>query len=452
MPIIGQPIRVQPAPIPYWQTADGGDTVRLYLGHVNSVLQRLPRKSIQCVVTSPPYWGLRDYGTDKKFEIGSEPSPDCGTQGKAQCGGCYVCTMVGVFREVYQVLRDDGTIWLNLGDTYSRSSNSGGTNSNSIGHGKGQSTNQGSFQSRQRPKVDLATGNLLGMPWRVALALQADGWVLRQDIIWAKPSPMPESVKTRCTKAHEYVFLLTKAMKYFYDAEAIKERTVTPNRSRAFSTKYQSPTVTNVFGASGNQGNGEESVDQPYSNKRSVWRVAARGYPGAHFATFPPELIRPMILAGTSEYGACCACGAPWTRVVEETPLVRDRPNEYVKRDPKDGAEGVNNCSNLVAGVETRTVGWSPGCNCQDENDTQLGIVPCRVLDPFVGSGTTCIVCLDLGRSSIGIDLSEDYLKNHAVKRVEGDLLSRPALAYLAGKTVKRVTVGRTATVRSITD
>lgn len=189
---------------PYWTTNDG-QLVKLYHGDVLHVLRQLPSQSVHCVVTSPPYWGLRDYGVD--HQLGSEKSPDClGWARGVNCAekdwenGCHVCRMVLVFREVRRLLRDDGTFWLNYGDTYNA------------------------------PGLQ---GNLVGVPWRVALALQADGWVLRQDIIWHKPSPMPESVKNRCTKSHEYVFLLTKkCSRYYYNAEAIKENSKQPDQIR----------------------------------------------------------------------------------------------------------------------------------------------------------------------------------------------------------------------------
>lgn len=207
MPKVGE-LGSGPPLKPYW-TSSGGGRVRMYLGHVTDVLARLPERSVHCCVTSPPYWGLRSYLPDgheqKGFELGAEPSPDCGTKGQAQCGRCFVCNMVAVFRGVRRVLRDDGTLWLNLGDSY------GGFGGGKQ-HGSKQRSNPGSVL---RPighgqRTSLADGNLVGVPWRVALALQGDGWVLRQDVIWHKPAPMPESVRNRCTKAHEYVFLLTK--------------------------------------------------------------------------------------------------------------------------------------------------------------------------------------------------------------------------------------------------
>ncbi len=452
---------------PFWQTTDEA-TVRLYRGHVLDVLAGLPPRSVHCVVTSPPYWALRSYlgdGHDQKhLELGSEKVPDCGQLMEVQPGlfrkgncaerdwatGCYVCRMVLVCRELRRVLRDDGTFWLNLGDTWG----SGG-------------------------------GNLSGIPWRVALALQADGWVLRQDVIWCKPSPMPESIRNRCTKAHEYVFILAKRMGYYYDAEAIK--TDAEPAFRVMGTDTNRKTLLRHYAAggrgSGNQVPGGTMSSGNLANRRSVWTVSTQGYPGAHFAAFPPKLIEPMIKAGTSEKGCCADCGAPWVRIVEETKLRRDRPNEYTKRQPDE--EGIGNtCANDVAGVETRTVGWRPSCECHGKlvkrRGTRLGygdynmtdnpdetgmskslsaragcarelrefpttvtnyvsdipldehpIEPCVVLDPFVGSGTTLAVCIGLGRHSVGIDLSETYLRVNAIPRVEGVLMDRPALAWL---------------------
>ena len=486
--------RKKTAATPFWATADG-ETVKLYLGNVTDVLAALPAKSVHMCVTSPPYWGLRAYATGdaKHQEIGAEPSPDCKTDGQAQCGRCFVCSMVAVFRKVRQVLRDDGTLWLNLGDTMG-GGKSGRSDNDRISGPVGtrlapdgtKPTKGGGFNGVG--KSHLPPGNLVGVPWRVALALQADGWVLRQDIIWAKPSPMPESVKNRCTKAHEYVFLFAKGPGYYYDAEAIKEK-----------AEYYRPAVN---------GRGEtpkyaemqpsETLSQVAENrnKRSVWTVAAAGYPGAHFACYPPKLIEPMIKAGTSERGACGSCGCPWVRVVEERKLTRERPNDYVKRTGEDGTG--NSCANTVAGVDVKTVGWRPGCECNGRlvkrkvrttgrvddaaegknqmrldmayhsNKTTLGayknaeaheeekevtvieyvselplddhpVVPCTVLDPFIGSGTTCCVALDLGRRSIGIDLSEQYLAKNSVPRIVGALASRPELAWLAGNKKERV-------------
>lgn len=292
----------------------------------------------------------------------------------------------------------------------------------------GQSSNDGTTTS-PGVKSGLKPGNLVGVPWRVALALQGDGWVLRQDVIWHKPSPMPESVRNRCTKAHEYVFLLTKGAKYFYDAEAIKEPTVRPGEIRKAGHKAVGVSPVNKMSV-------EDVTSVNWSNRRSVWTISAQGYPGAHFATFPPKLIEPMIRAGTSERGCCAECGAPWRRVMEERQLKRDRPNDYVKRTGEEGTG--NSCSNSVAGVETRTVGWEPTCKCGD-----VGTIPCTVLDPFIGSGTSCDVSIELGRHSVGIDLSEKYLRDNAIPRITGALLRRRTTAGLVGdRDVKAVDGG----------
>lgn len=251
----------------------------IFQGDAIAGLRQIPDGSVNTCVTSPPYFGLRDYGHDG--QIGLEPTPDE-----------FVAALVGVFREVRRVLRDDGTLWLNLGDSYSRGFGGGSPGAKS-------STNTGSFKGRSTGKTPegLSSKDLIGIPWRVAFALQADGWCLRQDIIWHKPNPMPESVKDRCTKAHEYVFLLSKSPKYYFDAEAIKE----PIQSdRAPSRKAKA----------GGAGRKELRPNgTPYDgtgetrNRRSVWTVATRPYKGAHFATFPPDLIEPCILAGAPPDG-----------------------------------------------------------------------------------------------------------------------------------------------------
>lgn len=391
---------------PYWTTNDG-QLVKLYHGDVLQVLRQLPSQSVHCVVTSPPYWGLRDYGVD--HQLGSEKSPDClGWARGVNCAeddwenGCHVCRMVLVFREVRRVLRDDGTFWLNYGDTYNA------------------------------PGLQ---GNLVGVPWRVALALQADGWVLRQDVIWHKPSPMPESAKNRCTKAHEYVFLLAKRSGYFYDAEAVREAGEGFGRSTGkHGFRAERYTDSNSNHALTETSTRRHSYEGG-RNKRSVWTIASEAYSGAHFATFPRKLIEPCIKAGTSEKGCCAKCGAPWKRIVEERKLKRDRPNDYVKRKGEEGTG--NSCANSVAGVETKTLGWEPSYGCDD-----AGVVPCVVLDPFVGSGTSCAVSLGLGRRSVGIELNEKYLQENAIPRVEGAVLEIPTMCHLVGSAPKKAKFG----------
>ena len=262
----------------------GGVTVNEYrIGDCLTVLRSLPDGFANTCVTSPPYWGLRDYGHDG--QIGLEETPDA-----------YVERMVAVFREVRRVLRDDGTLWLNLGDSYAGGSSSGTVNNETSTLGCGKATQAAAASVVHARKHGLKPKDLVGIPWRVAFALQADGWYLRSDIIWHKPNPMPESVKDRCTKAHEYIFLLSKNNKYYYDNEAIKEPTVTKDnsiRARDITKLNNTPGRTKMGGLKTN------NYDK--RNKRSVWTVTTKPYKGAHFAVFPPDLIEPCILAGSEE-------------------------------------------------------------------------------------------------------------------------------------------------------
>lgn len=252
------------------------DKYRLLVGDCVESMRTLPDQTVHTVVTSPPYYGLRDYGV--AGQIGLEPTPEE-----------YIQSMVEVFREVKRVLRDDGTLWLNMGDSYAA------RNSGNNGYSDGRSNRD------ERRAAGMPDGykqkDLLGIPWMLAFALRADGWYLRQDIIWHKPNPMPESVRDRCTKAHEYVFLLSKSPKYFYDAEAIK----TP-------VKQDWGTRNRAAGKYHNEGSGltpHSGLEKSYqtANKRSVWSVSTKPFKGAHFATFPPDLIVPCILAGSPAGG-----------------------------------------------------------------------------------------------------------------------------------------------------
>lgn len=254
-------------------------TVNTIIGDSREVLATLPEKSIQCCVTSPPYFGLRDYGHGA--QIGLEKTPEE-----------YVESLVAVFREVRRVLKDDGTLWLNLGDTYARPPAKGGSGPG----GKNRAwygDNYGAASGAEIP-AGLKEKDLIGIPWRVAFALQADGWYLRQDIIWHKPNPMPESVKDRCTKAHEYIFLLSKSPKYFFDSKAMQEPAVTPAGTKGAKGSASRKAEKGV-----NARPPEYAVYNGTRNRRSVWSVQTRPYKGAHFATFPPDLIRPCIRAGS---------------------------------------------------------------------------------------------------------------------------------------------------------
>jgi len=238
---------------------------------------------VQMCVTSPPYWGLRDYGVPGQLGLESTPQE-------------YVENMIEVFRLVRNLLADDGTLWLNLGDCY---------NAYNGGAGPSSSLSRGA-QTTERPELESGYGlrhkglkpkDLVGIPWRVAFALQADGWYLRQDIIWAKPNPMPESVRDRCTKSHEYLFLLAKNERYYYDAEAIAEPAAWAGYINSFGNKDAG--ARNVNALSGNMVPGVRYTQDDTRNKRSVWTVTTKPFSGAHFATFPPDLIEPCILAGS---------------------------------------------------------------------------------------------------------------------------------------------------------
>jgi DNA modification methylase len=257
-------------------------TVRIINADVMDGLAQLEDGSVHCVVTSPPYFGLRDYGMPG--QIGLEATPDA-----------FVSKLVEVFREVRRVLRKDGTCWLNLGDSYA----GGGGHSPNAPSSKtsksglyGEALKSGGI----KPLGIVKAKDLIGIPWRVAFALQADGWWLRQDIIWSKPNPMPESVTDRCTKAHEYLFLLTKAERYFYDADAIGE----PHGSNWIDTRKPYEIKGN---SDRNDGGQPPQSSREWRNKRSVWEVTTQPFPEAHFATFPPALIEPCIKAGCPEGG-----------------------------------------------------------------------------------------------------------------------------------------------------
>jgi len=380
----------------------------IYQGDCLEVLRTLPDESVHCCVTSPPYWGLRDYGVDG--QLGLEPTPDE-----------YVAKMVEVFREVKRVLKPEGTLWLNLGDSYAGSMKGIGADGQSYA-GQKQATNKGSvgiYQDKppKANEIGLKPKDLIGIPWRVAFALQADGWWLRSDIIWAKGNPMPESVTDRPTKAHEYIFLLSKSERYYYDNEAIKEDALNGDpaqpRGRLATLSSREPQVNGGRRKQDEVGKrtyeGFNDRYQPLSkrNKRTVWNINTKPFPESHFAVFPPEIPEICIKAGTSEKGCCPKCGSPWARVVERKRFAR---NEIDPSDPRHrpntyhGAYGDINGKCDAGYTETSTIGWQPTCTC-GINET----VPCTVLDPFAGAGTTLWVAEQLGVNSIGIELNPEY-------------------------------------------
>ncbi|GAB6036192.1 hypothetical protein JCM15519_07510 [Fundidesulfovibrio butyratiphilus] len=393
---------------------------RILIGDVLDMLASLPDESVHCVVTSPPYWGLRDYGV--AGQIGLEPTIDE-----------YLARMVAVFREVRRVLRRDGTLWLNMGDSYAGSWGAQGRQGKSGVAGRSgcaarliaaaAKRESGTGSLSQTP--GLKAKDLVGQPWRLALALQADGWWLRSDIIWSKPNPMPSSVTDRPGVAHEYVFLLTKSAKYFYDAEAVRVPSKWPDHPRTLSVAPKAPgqpehkglrkqamkagTLQGSHGSMAHDGNGHryaEVYNNPAGrNLRSVWTIPVGGFPGAHFATFPPALVEPCIKAGTSQRGVCAQCGAPWVREVEKTFIRQQDVSEeraYHRPgslDPSSGWAGTPRGT-----THTTTTGWRPGCICATRETR-----PAVVLDPFLGSGTTALVALTMGRDFVGIELNPEY-------------------------------------------
>ncbi len=426
---------------------------RLLLGDCRETLATLPAESVQCVVTSPPYFGLRDYGV--AGQLGLEPTP---TE--------YIDSMLQVFREVWRVLRNDGTLWLNMGDSYAGSWGSQGRQGHSDMASRSAVTARqvaasakkvtGTGSTKHMPGIKAK--DMIGMPWRLAFALQEDGWYLRQDIIWYKPNPMPESVRDRCTKAHEYLFLLSKSRKYYYDAEAIKEPVSGGAKPRKASNgvgfghgydvetkprqKWASPVGWDTTAGEGGHGSyhkrgrrtgapgcgpkSQNAADRVKANdsfhsgtldmvssrnKRSVWEIPTAPFKGAHFATFPPALILPCIQAGTSERGHCPGCGKRWERLVSQTTTFASNSAKAGRTVTDIGAAGkhvghVNGGNKaLKAGpvLQSHTDGWAPCCKCG------LTPVPDVVLDPFGGSGTTAGVANVLGRKAILCELSAEY-------------------------------------------
>lgn len=372
---------------------------KILTGNVLDRLKDIEAESVQCVVTSPPYFGLRNYGEEE--QIGLEPTPEE-----------YVSTMVRVFREIRRVLRDDGTVWLNLGDSYAQSGGSGLGEYAKTHKQFGKVINSGTIQRPRKAPPPLKPKDLIGIPWMVALALRNDGWYLRADIIWDKPNPMPSSAKDRPTISHEYIFLLTKSPQYHYDREAIMEPVAESTIKRVFAkdnVDIRKDADTNQYAISGSSQKKAhekarkilESGMSLLRNKRSVWRVAKHSYRGAHFAVFPPKLIEPCVLAGGS-IKACGKCGAPWKRDIEYHKP--GRTETYQDDNPVLGSRGQSGLK--TDGIQKKKFyGWKPGCEC-NTNETRKVVI----LDPFAGSGTTLQVAIQNGMFGLGIELNPDYV------------------------------------------
>lgn len=420
--------------------------VTLLRGNAVHVLPALPAESVHCVVTSPPYWGLRDYSLEpqvwgglagcvhewkvrRRIHRGGASGGGAATNGRDQsarnavkdrdagafCGRCdawrghlgleptpelYLEHMVGLFREVRRVLRKDGTLWLNMGDSYTDSGRGADTGSTLQGSRRNQRESRIARDSGRRA-TNLRPKNLLMMPARLALALQADDWWLRAEIVWSKPNPMPESVTDRPTRAHEYIYLFARSERYFYDAAAIAEPAA-------------EATLVRIAQATVEQQQGDVELQR---NARTVWDISTQPYPEAHFATFPAELARRCIVAGSSPR-TCEHCGAPWKRIVVATGGTIGRAWNDHQDDLQQGNRAERRAKGNEGGYRREERGWKPTCRCEQE-----GTGRSVVLDPFGGSGTTAQVATGNGRDAIYIDLNPEYL-DLARQRI-GPLLCR---------------------------
>lgn len=367
------------------------------IGDALTLARELPDDSVDCIVTSPPYWGLRSYlaGDDpsKSLEMGAEPT-------LAE----YVERLVVLFRELRRALKDDGTCWLNLGDSYASSPPGCGGFSKSSGLSGAASANYKASQDLAGgSKRDTIKGSglkpkdLCLVPYRVALALQDDGWWLRSNIVWHKPNPMPESVTDRPTSAHEALFLLAKSARYFYDADAVKEEAGPPG-GNGFAGRQGGSRGLPMSGGAGT----EDRWDAPTRNKRNVWTIATKPYSGSHYAVMPPALVEPCVKAGCPAK-VCAECGAPWVRVMERTAMVvRPGPG----RGPAMGTSaGATSRTQVTGTMLSPPTSKTTGCRatCDHDADTRPGLV----LDPFGGSGTVGMVAESLGRRWLMFDLDQ---------------------------------------------
>lgn len=419
----------------------------IHCGDLFDVLPMLPAQSVHCVVSSPPYWGLRDYGNPPRTFpdgwtgcLGLEPTPEL-----------FVEHMVAAFAEVHRVLRDDGTLWLNMGDCYNAYNGGAGPSSGIEGPNSPRTT--------ERPKLASGYGlrdkslkpkDLVGVPWMLAFALRSWGWYLRAEIVWAKGvsfcdayagSVMPESVQDRPTRSHEQIFLLTKAARYFYDAEAVREQGVWPagtmaakgSGTREGNRRGSSPKTAasepqdrqrrivdrikaaREAGAPHEAGIGRVGPDgyaiyDGTRNLRTVWAISPKPFTEAHFATFPPDLVVPCIKAGTSEKGVCAVCGAQWRRVVEKEPLPEDVKADFEAARQRTAEEHgrddgfTTRRPNFQRGRGATT--WEPMCDHADAE-----IVPATVMDCFSGAGTVGAVAAELHRRYAGVEINSGYVE-----------------------------------------
>lgn len=375
---------------------------KLLTGDAREILATMPESSVHCCITSPPYWGLRDYGCPKVIfsdgwtgQFGLEPTPEM-----------YVEHTLEFLRAIHRVLRDDGTCWWVIGDSYS-----GGhrktDKAQTIAQGNERDLPVGYRPSRDLDHPSIKPKDLVMIPFRVALAAQADGWWVRSVIIWSKPNPMPESVRDRPTTAHEYVLLLTKSARYYYDADAIREphiaghlqKQLSPVKNRGEQKQYAKQGLHDFLNPMGR-------------NRRTVWEIPTAPFSGPHYATFPPKLVEPMIL--TTPTKVCAECGAGWERVTEKRyPQMRDVDS----RTPRgQTAQGLLSQKRFDDPIQVSTVGFRPTCSCPGldgdgpgsdcaDYNTNWPTKSATILDPFCGTGTTLWQANALGRDWIGIDI-----------------------------------------------
>lgn len=420
------------------------DLNRVHVGDALAILRAWPDSFVHCVVTSIPYWNLRDYGVDGQMGLEATPWQ-------------YIQRMEELFREVRRVLRPEGNCWINVGDSYYSGINAGdpttrGSRTQRLPNGHGNRTGRKASgtttQPTRVPIQGLRPKNLLMMPARLAIALQDDGWILRCDCVWSKKNCMPESVTDRPSRSHEYVFLLAKNERYFYDMEAVREDVADSSIARVSQNdghpNWNTDRQRDYVGSAQTM-DISKMVPIGGRNKRSVWNIATKPFKGSHFAVMPPELAKICILAGTSEKGVCADCGAPWERIVEREFI----PQQDVSRErglrAVDGTKPMD-ASNRWSGsargtTASSTLGWQPTCEChgkietekwmEDEDDPETGemvpteqsrevyrpaipleqhpIKPAIVLDPFGGAGTTGLVAAELNRNFLLTELNPEY-------------------------------------------
>jgi DNA modification methylase len=378
-----------------------GERWRVDVGDCRAWLRSLPAGYAHACVSSPPYWGLRDYGVDG--QIGLEKSP-----------AEYVAEMVGVFREVRRVLRDDGTLWLNLGDSYAR------MQEGNVPQSKNPGCTPPVMRGRLR-NAGLKAKDLVGIPWMVAFALRDDGWYLRSDCIWFKRNVMPESVRDRPNKSHEHVFMLTKTGRPYFDMEAVKERAAQPLGERKLTGQKKRAALQGLGASRLGSNQGPQT-----RHLRTVWDIPTAPHKVAHFAVMAPKVVLRCVLASTSEEGVCPACGAPWRRAVERNRKAT-RPGVNVKYLPHSDGDRQTaetngwNRPNVIGNrdprrhvSETRMLGWRPGCDCPGN-----AAAPAVVIDPFGGAGTTPFVAVKYGRRGHCCELNPAYAEL-ARRRVGG--------------------------------